>query len=1093
MRTVNGKILLSASDLMRFMGCRYATTLDFAYMQGKGPQPGEDSEDAKLLQKMGYDHELAHFAKLRATDKQVVEIQHGNLEANADDTRQAMREGAEIIFQAALLSGHWGGWPDFLERVENPSSLGNFSYEVTDAKLKRNPHPKHVLQLVLYSDLLAEVQDIQPVYAHIELGSGMRKSFQLAHYVHYARGARARLRAFLEAPEPVHPVPCADCAQCRWNDHCTGVWQAGDSLFNVAGITRNQVKKLTAAGINTLAGLADNRKPIRSITAATLVKLTAQAKLQQARKTGEPDFQLREQEPGKGFYLLPESQSGDLFYDIEGDPYYESGLEYLHGLWTGSNFHTFWAHDHEAEAKALSGLLTFFKEHLARYPNAHIYHYAAYEVTALRRLVTRYGIGEAFLDRLLRERRFVDLYAVVRGGLIASESDYSLKSMEIFYGLERDGEIKTAGSSIVAYEQWRETREQEILDKIEEYNRMDCESLASLRDWLVSIRPDIPWPEKNQDAGEKEQVEDEEVKILRQRLAATTLSGKHQELLFNLAFFHKREAKPAQWAVFDSVDKDEEDLFDGLDALAGLVATSALEPVKRSYVRSYRYPLQETRLRAGRCVTIPVPDGSPTRVCIENIDHAKRDLTIKAGAAKAHLLNEKLTLHPDWPLSTDVIAAAIQDVISDQCGPCRYRAVDDLLAARKPRLTHTQGDISGRADAVAGTIAAVRQMDETVLPVQGPPGTGKTFVTAQAILSLIQDGYRVGVTSNSHEAIRNVLVAFLKAAENIRPSCSVEITHKISGDDDGYAENCPVHRVKGNDDSLLESSQIVGGTAFYFSRDQNIQAFDWLFVDEAGQVGLANMIAMGRAARNIVLVGDPCQLPQVIQGAHPYPLRLSCLEWLLGEAVTVPSDRGIFLPITHRMHPDICRFISSQVYENRLESHPDTEKQQVSNTPWPGFGVFWVPVNHEGNRQVAKEEVMAINAAITKLLDGKWNEKNGTVRPISTDDIIVVAPYNAQVNELREVLAPGIRVGTIDKFQGQEAPICLVSMTASSAEDISRGMEFLFSVNRINTAVSRAKGLALVFGSQRLREAPCSTVEQMRLVNSLCALPHLSP
>lgn len=285
---------------------------------------------------------------------------------------------------------------------------------------------------------------------------------------------------------------------------------------------------------------------------------------------------------------------------------------------------------------------------------------------------------------------------------------------------------------------------------------------------------------------------------------------------------------------------------------------------------------------------------------------------------------------------------------------------------------------------------------------------------------------------------------------------------------------------------------VVGATAWFFSRDENVQAFDWLFVDEAGQVGLANMVAMGRAARNIVLVGDPRQLPQVVQGAHPEPANLSCLDWMLGEHATVPLDRGVFLPVSRRMHPSICRFISDQVYEGRLESHSDTACQAVRGTRFPEAGAFWVPVPHEGNAQTAAEEVAAINAAVVDLLDGTWTEKEGTTRPIRASDIIVVAPYNAQVNALRDALPDAIRVGTVDKFQGQEAPVCLVSMTASSSEETSRGMEFLFSLNRINVAVSRAKGLALVFGAPRLREAKCSSVEQMRLVNTLCALETLT-
>jgi uncharacterized protein len=243
--------------------------------------------------------------------------------------------------------------------------------------------------------------------------------------------------------------------------------------------------------------------------------------------------------------------------------------------------------------------------------------------------------------------------------------------------------------------------------------------------------------------------------------------------------------------------------------------------------------------------------------------------------------------------------------------------------------------------------------------------------------------------------------------------------------------------------------------------------------------------------RNIVLVGDPRQLPQVIQGAHPDPANLSSLEWMLGDHATIPPDRGIFLPVSRRMHPYVCTFISRQVYEGRLSNSPDTAVQAISWTGGPNAGAFWVPVAHEGNAQIAAEEVAAIRATIADLLTGTWTDKEGTTRPVRPTDIIVVAPYNAQVNALQDALPDAIRVGTVDKFQGQEAPVCLVSMTASSAEEAPRGMDFLFSLNRINVAVSRAKGLALVFGAPRLREAKCDTVEQMRLVNTLCALPNM--
>jgi len=403
-----GKIVFSASDLMQFMGCRHATTLDLRHLKGDGPEPAEPSDDVALVRAHGDAHEAAYLAKLQTTGREIVEIPRMSLSESAEQTTLGLSSGAEILFQGAFLSGNWGGWADFLERVDKPSDLGNFSYEVADTKLKRRADPSHVLQLVLYSDLLEEVQGRAPEHAHLQLGDGRRETFRLADYQHYARNARARLEAFTVDPTPTRPEPCIDCAMCRWSNQCKSEWTKSDSLFLVANIRKTQVTKLEAAGIETLTELAENTVPLPKIAQSTLTTLTTQARLQHARKSGPPSFQLRASDPGKGFDLLPEPQPGDIFYDIEGDPFFDGGLEYLHGIWADDCFIAFWAHDHEAEAASLRDLLDYFRGRLAAYPKARIYHYAPYEITALKRLTMKYGIGEAFLDKLLREQRVAE-------------------------------------------------------------------------------------------------------------------------------------------------------------------------------------------------------------------------------------------------------------------------------------------------------------------------------------------------------------------------------------------------------------------------------------------------------------------------------------------------------------------------------------------------------------------------------------------------------------------------------------------------------------------------------------------------------------
>lgn len=1105
MRFQDEKLILSASDLMRFMGCAHATALDLAHIRGEGPEPATDSAEAELLQARGDAHEASYLARLREEGREVAEIAKDGIEFEAAvaQTREALAKGPEVVFQAALAIGAWGGYTDFLERVERTSSLGPFSYEVVDTKLKRRPDPKHVLQLVVYSDLLAGAQGEMPEHAHLELGSGERVTLRLQDYAAYARHAQARLEAFVSDPPPTRPEPCAACPLCRWREHCQAEWERTDSLALVAGITASQRHKLEAADVTTMAALAGRGARVPRLADETLGKLRIQARLQMARRGGgPPDFAPRPIELGRGFDRLPEPDAGDLFFDMEGDPYHEGGLEYLFGLWLEEDgvdrFRAFWAHDREEERAAFEQVIACFSERLRRFPKAHIYHYAAYEVTALRRLAMQHGVGEAALDQMLREGRFVDLYAVVRGALFASEPGYSIKDLEAFYMPPRAGAVKTAGGSVVAYEKWRESRAPEILEEIRAYNEIDCISTRKLRDWLVAtVRPrSLPWPANPgaENAPEREgdeRVEEEEkaARALRTRLEAVRerLGEDLARLLFDLSCYHAREKRPAWWSIFDRAGRETDELVDDLDCLAGLQATDEPRRVARSWERSYRYPDQETKLRVPAQPTVMTTAGPRTANLVE-LDPGARTAVVKFGTKHFGTAPDRVNLLPAAPIGTAAIEDAIARAVNDLCSAGgRYGAVEELLLKAPPRFrTLRRGPIIPGRDVIPETVAAIADLDHGVLPIQGPPGTGKTFVSSCAILQLARQGMRVAVASNSHKAIDNLLFAVLDRA--IEANEEIDVVKKIGEEIEGpYGHR--IEQVTDNGHPSLSSAAVVGGTAWLFSRPDFDQTFDYLFVDEAGQVSLANIVAMGTAARNIVLVGDPMQLPQVVQGSHPEPAGTSALEYLLAGHNTVPPERGIFLPRSRRMHPDVCRFISEQVYESRLASDEGAARQVlIGLVGLPASGAHLVEVAHQGNSQSCPEEVSAISTAIRRLLGTIFRDRDGRERPLGIADILVVAPYNAQVNALAAALPRGARVGTVDRFQGQEAPVCLVSMTTSSGDELPRDVDFLFSLNRVNVAVSRAQVLSLVFASPRLLEVPCQTIEQMRLVNTLCAL-----
>ena len=556
--------------------------------------------------------------------------------------------------------------------------------------------------------------------------------------------------------------------------------------------------------------------------------------------------------------------------------------------------------------------------------------------------------------------------------------------------------------------------------------------------------------------------------------------------MINLGFFHYREKKPQAWAVFDAAKKSFEELVEDTNCLAGLEAMEDASPVKRSFERRYSFPTQFTKLTAEKSASILAVEGAIRQISISELNPKIRELSLKIGQNNVDLLKDELDLLPAMPIDTTVIQNSIHDLIMRLCSGTAPRAAIDILERNAPNLQDPSVLNEDSRPSIVRMQQVVKGMDSTVLTVQGPPGTGKTYVSSRAILSLVDRRCRVAVSSNSHEAIRNLLIGCAQAASEhaTRPM----ILHKGSSRSN-TADHPDIEVTTSNSDSGLFEADIVGGTAWLFCRPEMIDQFDYLFVDEAGQVSLANLLGMSQCASNLVLIGDPCQLPQVIQASHPEPANLSCLEWMLGARRLVQPDRGIFLGETWRMHPKLCGYISEQFYEGRLRSNPDTARQAVHVPSLPDAGSYLIPVSHgEPRMQQCYEEAQVIQSVIEHLLKGDWTDRHQSTKPIKSEDIIVVAPFNAQVNLLQQELPDHIRVGTVDKFQGQEAAVALVSMTSSSADETPRGLNFLLSRERINVALSRGKALSLVFACPRLLESSCATTDQIRLVNALCAL-----
>jgi predicted RecB family nuclease len=1087
MRVQKGTIYLSPSDLTRFQSCEHASALDLRFTNGDELHPAQDTADVVLLQKKGLAHEETFLAKLPQDD--VVQIcRDKDFETAAEQTRDAMRYGAAWIYQGALESGHWQGWSDFMEKKSVPSALGDYSYEVLDTKLKRHAQPQHAVQLSVYSKAAGEIQGKLPANLHVVLGSGEQVTFPVSDARFYTDRLASRLESFVKQPWPTGPEPVNACSRCRWRERCEAHYEETDSLVRVAGITRLQRRRLETAGISTLSALAAFEGRVRRMEPATAAKLVTQARLQLARRSGgNPDIVLKPLEAGRGFCRLPKLSSADLFFDMEGDPLIQDGLEYLFGVFNSEangKFRAWWAHDSAQECDALKSVLQFFMEHLKKHSGAYIYHYNHYELTALKRLTQKYGVGEALFDNLIKTKRFVDLYRVVQQGLFASEAGYSLKDLEVFYTDKRQGEVATAGESIVAYENWLESKDQSILGAIESYNEFDCRSTKGLRDWLISIRPpEAEWfvPDISEEVpGEIEDPARQELKralmIARERLGEGVAN-----LLLELNSFYRRADKPGWWEYFDRPLRDRDEFIDDLECLGGLAAASAADGTERTY----DFPAQETKLRVGsRSEAI----GLKGQVTITSFDRKTRQVCLKF-AKKIGSPPDKVDIVPAGPLNKKVLREAVARVTTSLlAGDGRYLAISAFLQRRPPRLRgRKQGaDIISGAAVFDEAVAAVKALDDSCLPIQGPPGTGKTFLAARAIVELARKGKRIAVTCNAHKAIDNLLLAV--AAQMRTTGTRFVIAKKDKSEDDDLEEAMIVTALD-NDDPILHSAAVVGGTAWLFAREEFNQQFDYLFVDEAGQVSIANLVASAAAARNVVLVGDQMQLSQPIQGVHPGESGISCLDYVLQGQRTISPDRGVFLPVSRRMHPVLCSVISDLVYEGRLSSDDGAARHRIEGAgSLPPFGIVFEELVHSGNSQSSMEEATRVVQIFNTLLGARFTNREGKTRKLDLSDILVVSPYNAQVNLIADMLPDGARVGTVDRFQGQEAPACLISMATSSGEELPRDIEFLFSLNRLNVALSRAQALAVLVASPRLLDVSCSTLEELRLVNALCAV-----
>ncbi len=1167
-KTQASEYVFSPSDLVLFMQSPFASWMErYALENAEAAEALKDPVDPmmELLADKGNVHESDYLAILNQTygPDRVATIERDQKNAAAR-TLGAMQQGYDVIFQAYLERDQFKGYADFLIRKPGKSVFGDYYYEAWDTKLSKTTRPSFIVQLCCYTWMLESIQGYLPKEVVVVLGDRKEERIRIpAEYAFFLSLKTGFLAAqnqftgnFGDLPDPVF---CDDYG--RWSNFAERLMDESDALSIVANIRKTQIKKLHDAGIQTLASLAtSDLESVKGMAPETFAKIKAQAAIQlESRETGKPAYKVAETNEGKGLHALPPHCNLDVFFDIEGHPLFEGGLEYLWGVsFNDPNavqgkqyaFKDWWAHNHHQERIAFENFIDWVYARWQQDPSMHVYHYASYEITAINKLATREQTRQEEVAELLLNGVFVDLYKIVRSGLLVGERSYSIKKVEHLYRGKRTTEVANGGESTVFYEKWRadggETDWQDlnngyeswtsdpdhfdwnawpILKAIRDYNIDDCESTLELTQWLRNVqhKHGISYlPEDNRllierektdrqkENSEKRQVlKDRQQRLIDQYRADPLLKeDPRATLLADLIKFYEREKKPQGFFYYQRTQKSDAELAED-DTVVFNVGIQETEDLIGKLVCCGIYDLdQPLRKDKIKSAIIKGTDVFVNKISFEDLDAHHGKITFEMDPAYAEGLNQTPLIlfgNEDY-IATDGLENRLCEITEQYFATGRLpRLLETLLDHASPRMRSidalpvTRHRFAEDDAYAAGLIRAVKAMDETVLCIQGPPGAGKTYSAKIVIKALIDAGLRIGVMSNSHAAIMNVLATLAKDLPEI-------LIAKVGGFDSAKVfqekfpeELYPGFRYRGSmsftKSEPLDSFGVIGATVYGFSKEQFQESpLDFLFVDEASQVSLANLVAVSGAAKNIILMGDQMQLEQPVQGSHPGQSGKSALEYMLQGHAVIPENVGIFLERTYRMHPKVCAPLSEVVYEDRLTADPPNERQKIllpdARLIPKSEGILYIPVDHEGNTQSSEEEVRICQDIIDELMTGEFQDKQGKTRKITKHDILIVAPYNMQVNLLKERLGDQYRIGTIDKFQGQEAPVVIISMAISDVNDSPRGLDFIFDINRLNVAVSRAQALAIIVANKTLQNITDVNAIQIKKLGFYISLQH---
>ncbi len=1048
---------------------------------------------------------------------------HDALATALDETVKALHSDARVLYQGAFAHDDFIGFADFmvqthagwlvqdtkLARTARVTALMQLAAYVDQLRRLGVPTDPTV-ELILGDGEISthHIDDLMPVF---EL---RRERIRQLIADRAVTETQAPL-AWNDERGDLGIIACGRCATCE------SEVIAHRDLLLVAGMRPVHRRLLRAAGIETIDALGAAEAAPEGMNLDVFASLRLQAQLQLRSPAGVPSLDASADPHAVPEYVvvmapalssLPRPNAGDIFFDFEGDPLHTEGdgtmwgIDYLFGWVDVSETYTaLWAHTFEDEKRALLTFLDAVAAMRQANPGMHIYHYAPYETSHLTAMAARYGVGEAAVDTLLRDGVFVDLYPIVKRAVRVGSRSYSIKKLEPLYmgDMVRTEDVQNGGDSIGRYVEARtlaadghHAEADVILQDLADYNKYDCVSTRRLRDWLIERAIEAGRPPAPEEEPEERPYQASPLATALQAIAvdysAPEQTGRSQSLRLAAAAidYYPRESKTF-WAEHflrlrevlsvwegqrnvvaidphSSVVLDDWSVPDGSYSMRRVVhVRGAVSPGSTIKVGSNPYLIYER----------PSPF-TPKRLSHRwlNVAHTA---TVIDEVPDGFIIEEKALDGQTWsalpialtepaPPSAGAQQGAIdewaQKLISHEATAVEFRdPAWDLLVRREPRTLGgaVDGTTIHTVDKVDAIVSAVSALDHSYLAVQGPPGTGKTYVASRVIEKLVREkNYRIGVVAQSHAVVDNVLDRVVEAGV---PKDQVGKSSPNAVDDAAFTR---VVKRKMGDFVEKNSSKgfVVGGTAWDFANASRLAraSLDLLVIDEAGQFSLASTIACSVVANRLLLLGDPQQLPQVSQGTHPEPVDTSALGWLMGESDVLAPEFGFFLERSWRMHPEVAAAVSELSYDGKLQAHETAALRSIDGiTP----GIHPVALPHRGNTSHSPEEADEVVRIVENLLGRTWHPGEGEQpRPLMQADIIIVTPYNAQQQTVREALAayPDIRVGTVDKFQGQEAAVSITSLAASTARDAPRGLEFLLLENRMNVAVSRAQCAAYV-------------------------------